>query len=201
MSVQVEILKEQLDEVVRVIEANEWEMGEGLTTILLSGLGLQKGRVHLDEVNGMVARGEAHADQRVDAIVQELAAYHSMYSVMKFKAFKLYKLNQVMEFNNAGLRAQEEMWQEWADRMRGERDELNAELLRLRSLLSEFKLDWDDSGAPPLPLGLLASPTVKEIESLPPVEEESEIPQQTPATQAVEEKPSLWARVKKLFGG
>src|SRR6266568_7680804 len=71
MSVQVEILKEQLDEIVRVIEANEWEMGEGLTTILLSGLGLQKGRVHLDEVNGMVARGEAHADQRVDAIVQE----------------------------------------------------------------------------------------------------------------------------------
>ncbi len=120
ITVPVEILKENYDELLRIIEANEWSLDEGLTTVLLAGLGLQKGLLHLSEVTGMVARGDAHAGKRVDDIVQELAAYHSMYSVMKFKAFKLYKLNQVLEFNNSGLRAQEEMWQEWADRMRSE---------------------------------------------------------------------------------
>jgi len=197
---QIEILKESYDEIARVVEANEWDMDEGLTTMLLSGLGLQKGLVHLDAVNGIIARGEAHASQRVDDIVQELAAYHSMYSVMKFKAFKLYKLNQVLEFNNAGLRAQDMMWQEWADRMRAERDELNAELVRLRTFLSEFKLDWEELGAPPLPPGLFASLKVKEMESLPPAEEEAEPPQEMAWEEPVEETESIWARVKKLFG-
>jgi hypothetical protein len=196
---QVEILKESYDEIARVVEANEWDMDAGLTTMLLSGLGLQKGLVHLDAVNGIIARGEAHASQRVDDIVQELAAYHSMYSVMKFKAFKLYKLNQVLEFNNSGLRAQDVMWQEWADRMRSERDDLNAELIRLRTLLSEFKLDWEESGAPPLPPGLFASLKVKEMESLPPAEEEADPPEEAAGPEPVEEKESLWARVRRLF--
>ncbi|MEO8287188.1 MAG: hypothetical protein ABI670_12245 [Chloroflexota bacterium] len=197
VTVEVEILQESYDEILRVIEANEWENEEGLTTILLAGLGLQKGLVHLDTVNGMVARGDAHASQRVDEIVQELAAYHSMYSVMKFKAFKLYKVNQSLEFNNAGLRAQEDMWQEWAERMRNERSDLNAELLRLRSLLAEFKLDWDDSGAPPLPPGVFASLRVKELESHQPSEEEPAVGVEEEAT----EKPSFWSRLKRFFSG
>jgi hypothetical protein len=199
VTLQIEVLRESYDEILRVLEANEWGMDEGLTTMLLSGLGLQKGLVHLSEVNGMAARGDAHASQRVDDIVQELAAYHSMYSVMKFKAFKLYKLNQVLEFNNSGLRAQEEMWQEWAERMRAERDELSAELLRMRSLMSEFKLDWEDSGAPPLPPGVFASLKVKELENQPVAEEEPVAP-----VFILPEEPrrlSFWERVKILFGG
>jgi hypothetical protein len=197
VTVQVEILKENYDELVRLIEANEWEEEEGLTTIFLAGLGMQKGLLHLGEVNDLATHGQAHASQRVDDIVQELAAYHSMYSVMKFKAFKLYKLNQVLEFNNAGLRAQEDMWQEWAERMRREREGLNAELIRLRALLSEFKLDWEDSGAPPLPPGVFASLKVKELERQLP--EEEILPFEFP--DPPEEKPSFWVRLKRLFGG
>ncbi len=200
VTVPVEILKENYDELLRIIEANEWSLDEGLTTVLLAGLGLQKGLLHLSEVNGMVARGDAHSGKRVDDIVQELAAYHSMYSVMKFKAFKLYKLNQVLEFNNSGLRAQEDMWQEWADRMRSERETLNAELVRMRALLSEFKLDWEDSGGPPLPPGVFASLKIKEMESQPPPEEEI-APVASPDPGPAEEKMSFWARLKKLFGG
>ena len=199
ITLQIEILRESYDELLRVFEANEWPMDEGLTTMLLSGLGLQKGMVYLDEVKGMVARGDAHASQRVDDIVQELAAYHSMYSVMKFKAFKQYKLNHLLEFNNAGLRAQEQMWQEWAERMRTERDELSAEVIRLRSLMSEFKLDWEDSGAPPLPPGVFASLKVKELENQPPVEEEPEVHFTLP--EPPEERVSFLQRVKRLFGG
>jgi hypothetical protein len=199
VNVTVELLKESYDELVRIIEANEWSLDEGLTTVLLAGLGLQKGLLHLDEVNGMVARGDAHASKRVDEIVQELAAYHSMYSVMKFKAFKLYKLNQTLEFNNAGLRAQEEMWHEWADRMRQERDSLNAELARMRALLSEFKLDWEDSGGPPLPPGIFASLKMRELASQLPTEEEPPVRLLEPAK--AEEAPSFLERLKKLFGG
>ena len=199
VTVNVEILKESYDELLHVIEANEWTLEEGLTTVLLAGIGMQKGLLYLDEVSAMAAHGDAHAGKRVDDIVQELAAYHSMYSVMKFKAFKLYKLNQTLEFNNAGLRAQEVMWQEWADRMREERATLNAELVRLRALLSEFKLDWDDSGAPPLPPGVFASLRVKEQESQPsPVEPE---PPHLSPPEPVEENISFWARLKRLFGG
>jgi hypothetical protein len=191
--VDIEILQESYAELLRIIEANEWTLDEGLTTVFLAGIGMQKGLVYLDEVNDLAAHGDAHASKRVDDIVQELAAYHSMYSVMKFKAFKQYKLNQALEFNNAGLRAQEIMWQEWAERMRRERDTLNAELVRLRSLLSEFKLDWEESGAPPLPPGVFASLKVKELESQPPPPE-TERP-------VVQETPSLMARLKKLLGG
>jgi hypothetical protein len=71
-----------------------------------------------------------------------------MYAVMKFKAFKMYKLNQTLEFNVAGLRATERMWEEWAERMRREQTELRTELLRLRSVMSEFdvRTRTDDGG-------------------------------------------------------
>jgi len=199
VTLNVELLKENYDELLRIIEANEWSLDEGLTTVLLAGLGMQKGLMHLSEVNGMAARGDAHAGKRIDDVVQELAAYHSMYSVMKFKAFKLYKMNQALEFNNSGLRAQEEMWQEWADRMRQERESLNAELARMRALLSEFKLDWDESGEPPLPPGIFASLKMRAMQSQPPPEEEQPAP--LPEFTQAEEQPSIWARFKKLFGG
>src|SRR4051812_35449745 len=197
--VQVELLKENYDEILRVIEANEWELEEGLNTMLLSGLGLQRGTVLLDQVNDMAAHGDAHASKRVDDIVRELAAYHSMYSVMKFKAFKLYKLNQTLAFNNSGLRAQEVMWQEWAERMRNERDQLNSELLRMRSLLSEFKLDWEESGAPPLPPGVFGSLKVKELENRPPDEDDPERPPESASQQ--EKTTSFLSRLRRFFGG
>jgi hypothetical protein len=197
VTLTIEVLKENYDELLRIIEANEWSLDEGLTTVFLAGLGLQKGLVHLDEVNGMAARGDAHAGKRVDEIVQELAAYHSMYSVMKFKAFKLYKRNQVLEFNNSGLRAQEVMWNEWADRMRQERESLNVELARMRALLSEFKLDWDESGAPPLPPGAFASLRVQKMQSRAPAGEERPVPLLEAAQ--TEDRPSLRAWLRKHF--
>jgi hypothetical protein len=158
-TIEIELLKENYEELLRVVAENEWAEDEGLRTVLLSGLGYLNAKAKLDEVNRLAANGDAESAKKMDAIVRELAAYHSMYSVMKFKAFKLYKLNQVLEFNVSGLRATERMWEGWADRMRRQQSAQQAELLRLRSLMSEFKLDWDPAASATTEDDLQAEPS------------------------------------------
>jgi hypothetical protein len=193
MSVSVEILKEHYDEILRVLETNEWDLDEGVRTLLLTGLGYQNGRLNLQQIEGLADRGHGAAVQRVDDIVRELAAYQSMYSVLKFKAFKLYRLNKVLEFNNSGLRAQEDMWLEWAERMRTASEALRVEVIRLRALLSEFKLDWDNAGGPPLPSGVQAA--IDHVEAPRPEENVKE------AVNEPEVPPGIWQRLRRLLGG
>lgn len=154
---EIEILEESYRELLAFMRAKEWDADYGLRAIFLAGLGYEKAQWHLDAITALAQRNDPALSERVDEMVNELASYHSMYSVLKFKSFKLYKLNQVLEFNNSGLRAQEDLWHEWAARMRRDKEELQAEVIRLRSMLSEFKLDWDNSGAPPLPPALSAA--------------------------------------------
>lgn len=166
---EVEVLEENYRELLSLLRLKEWDADEGLRAIFLAGLGYEKSQWHLDAIAALSQHTDPALTERVDEMVNELASYHSMYSVLKFKSFKLYKLNQVLEFNNSGLRAQEDLWHEWAARMRRDKEELQAEVIKLRSLLSEFTLDWDNSGAPPLPPGLYAasegispSPTIEQ---------------------------------------
>ncbi|MEO5953806.1 MAG: hypothetical protein ABIQ44_15190 [Chloroflexia bacterium] len=154
---EVEILEESYRELLAFMRAKEWDAEFGLRAIFLAGLGYEKAQWHLDAITALAQRNDPTLSERVDEMVNELASYHSMYSVLKFKSFKLYRINQVLEFNNSGLRAQEDLWHEWAARMRRDKEGLQGEVIRLRSMLSEFKLDWDKSGAPPLPPALSAA--------------------------------------------
>lgn len=198
VTVRVEILQESYEQILEVARASGYDEDEAARLVLLSGLGYEKGRLNLDALNEAVALGTGLSATRVDAIVNELAGYHSMYSVLKFKAFKLYKQNQRLEFNNAGLRAQEKMWNEWADRMRHERDALGAEVIRLRALLSEFSLDWEASGGPQLPRGLLEAAQLAEQAEK--IEAEPEIVPDDPAEEATDPPPAgFWARLKRLL--
>ena len=206
VTLQIEVLRETYEDLLRTVVANEWEREEGLRTVLLTGLGYLDARLNLDGLSpDSVERSEADAVRRVDSMVKELAAYHSMYSVMKFKAFKLYKTNQVLEFNVSGLRATERMWEGWADRMRREHAELQAECIRLRSLMSEFKLDWDhplSDDTQTLPLAEashITTPLSPRI--LPePVTPQAYLPVEPPLqTPTVPPRPSLWERIKTFF--
>jgi hypothetical protein len=141
VTLQIEILKESYDEMVRVMGENEWDSEEGLRTLLLTGLGYQDARLRLGLIADRNAMGDPSGSEHLDRLVNDLAAYHAMYSVMKFKAFKLYKVNQVLDFNVAGLRATERMWEGWADVMRRRQADLQAEIERLRAQLSEFEID------------------------------------------------------------
>jgi hypothetical protein len=194
VTLQIVLLKENYEELLKVVADNEWEEDEGFRTVLLSGLGYLSTKAKLDEVNRLAANGDAEAAKKVDVMVKELAAYHSMYSVMKFKAFKLYKVNQVLEFNVSGLRATERMWEGWANRMRRQHAAQQAELLRLRSLMSEFKLDWD-----PAVSGAVTAET--EVEQAQEVSGESIteaalLPSPVPKVQL-----SFWERLKWLLTG
>jgi hypothetical protein len=198
VKLEVEILEESYRELLALMRANEWTVDEGLRTVFLAGLGFQTGQWHLDAIRALAGRGDAAMTDRVDTMVNELASYHSMYSVLKFKAFKLYKMNQILDFNNSGLRAQEELWHEWAARMRRDKEELQAEIIRLRSLLSEFKLDWDNAGGPPLPPSLVAAA------------EEAHQDERTEGVRGGERdislkadppQPGFWERLRRLFGG
>ncbi|HET9494440.1 MAG TPA: hypothetical protein VFR15_09435 [Chloroflexia bacterium] len=198
VTVRVEILQESYEQILEVARASGYDEDEAVRLVLLSGLGYEKGRLNLDALNEAAALGTDLSAARVDAIVNELAGYHSMYSVLKFKAFKLYKQNQRLEFNNAGLRAQEKMWNEWADRMRHERDALGAEVIRLRALLSEFSLDWEASGGPRLPRGLLEAAQLAEHAEK--IEAEPEIVPDDPAEEATDPPPAgFWARLKRFL--
>ena len=147
VTVQIDLLREQYEAIRRLSQANGWKEQEGLLTVLMSGVGYLDANLQVEGINRSDDDGELA--RRVDSLVQDLASYHSMYAVMKFKAFKMYKLNQTLEFNVAGLRATERMWEEWAERMRREQAELRAEVLRLRSVMSEFdvRTRTDDGGS------------------------------------------------------
>ncbi len=141
VTVQIELLREQYEAILGVVQAQEWEPEDGLRTVLLSGLGYLDASLQVERINSVATQGELETARRLDALVQDLASYRSMYAVMKYKAFKLYKTGRTLEFNVAGLRATERMWDEWADRMRRERADLQAEVLRLRSVVAEFRVE------------------------------------------------------------
>lgn len=136
VTVQVDLLREHYDAIRKLCQANGWTEQEGLLTVLLSGIGYLDATLQLESINR--SDDSSELARRVDSLVQDLASYHSMYAVMKFKAFKMYKVNQTLEFNVAGLRATERMWEEWAERMRKEQADLRTEVLRLRAAMSEF---------------------------------------------------------------
>lgn len=136
VTVQIDLLHEHYDTLQRLCKANGWKEQEGLLTVLMAGMGYLDANFQVESINQ--SEDSAELTRRVNSLVQDLASYHSMYAVMKFKAFKMYKLNQTLEFNVAGLRATERMWEEWAERMRKEQTELKTEVLRLRAVMSEF---------------------------------------------------------------
>lgn len=196
VTVQIDVMNETYDELRRVIMDNEWEPEEGMRTVLLTGLGFLEARERLGTLNRAASTGNVDTHEQVDALVNDLARYHQQYSVMKFKAFKLYKLNQVMEFNISGLRETERMWETWAARMRRQHSELQTEVIRLRSLMSEFKIDWDS------PLSREAEAGLRPAE--PPAPELTPPPAPAPAPSDFVPDPqarsSLWSRFRRLLG-
>ncbi|HYP41420.1 MAG TPA: hypothetical protein VEX13_13760 [Chloroflexia bacterium] len=188
---QVDILKESYDEILALIKLNDMEQEEGLRTVLLAGLGYMEAQLRVDKINRAYATGDPKVAEHIEGLTQDLAAYHSMYSALKYRTFFLYKTSQKLEFNVAGLRASERMWEEWAARIRQEHADLRAEVARLRAIVSEFRVDGE-------PLML-------------PVEEPeaavSERGLTTEVTQVVsieiapevEVRPSFWVRIRRLF--
>src|SRR6478672_8502554 len=78
VTLQIEVLRETYEDLLRAIVSNEWGRDEGMRTVLLTGLGYLDARLNLDGLSpDTVEQGEPDAVRRVDTMVKELAAYHS----------------------------------------------------------------------------------------------------------------------------
>jgi hypothetical protein len=53
-------------------------------------------------------------------LLRELARLDSEYSVMKYRAFKLAETNRILQMKISGLKASEETWRRWAEKIRDE---------------------------------------------------------------------------------
>ena len=190
---QVDILKESYEEILALIKLNDMEHEEGLRTVLLAGLGYMDAQLRVDRINGAYAAQDPKVAEHIESLTQDLAAYHSMYSALKYRTFFLYKTSQKLEFNVAGLRASERMWEEWAARIRQEHSDLRAEVTRLRAIVSEFRVDGE--------------PLILPVEEPAPASHEHVL--MAEATEGVslanapevEQRPSFWERLRRLFGG
>lgn len=211
VTVSIDLLREHYLSIQQICKANDWNEQEGLLTVLMAGMGYLDATLQVEQINRTEERTEIA--ERVDKLVQDLASYHSMYAVMKFKAFKMYKLNQTLDFNVAGLRATERMWEEWAERMRKEQSELRTAVLRLRSVMSEFDVRtrtgdggtevrkfeevlpfivpaMQQSHAPTDDYAAWEHAGAQTVELFPPVEESVQV-----VTSTRETRVSLWARL------
>jgi hypothetical protein len=190
---QVDILKESYEEILALIKLNDMEHEEGLRTVLLTGLGYMDAQLRVDRINRAYAAQDPKVAEHIEGLTQDLAAYHSMYSALKYRTFFLYKTSQKLEFNVAGLRASERMWEEWAARIRQEHADLRAEVARLRAIVSEFRVDGE-------PLMLPVEEPAPDSHERGLGEEVTEVVNLEIAPE-VEQRPSFWVRLRRLFGG
>ncbi|HEX9990649.1 MAG TPA: hypothetical protein VGE45_19495 [Chloroflexia bacterium] len=188
---QVDILKESYEEILALIKLNDLEHEEGLRTVLLAGLGYMDAQLRVDKINKAYAAGDPKVTEHIEGLTQDLAAYHSMYSALKYRTFFLYKTSQKLEFNVAGLRASERMWEEWAARIRQEHADLRAEVTRLRAIVSEFRVDGEPLILP------VEEPSPNEPERALTVEA-TEVVSLEIAPEA-QDRPSFWMRLLRLF--
>ena len=193
--VEIDLLKESYDRILELLRQEELDQDEGLRTVLLSGLGYMDASLKLAQINRAVASGDETEAKRIEGLVQDLASYHTMYSVLKYRTFKLYKLSQKLELNVAGLRAAEEMWAEWAERMRAERTQMQAEIIKLRALITEFNIDVE---LPPSSVRRFEPVETPELQAT----GEPDALNDTISDIDVVDPPSrlsLWVRIRKFF--
>lgn len=92
VKVEIEILEEQHQDLVRVCTRNKWSVREGYRVALTTGLG----KLRADLLEG-------ESEEQL-GLTERLMHLESLYAVMKFNAFHLMKDNQTLELQNAALR-------------------------------------------------------------------------------------------------
>ena len=141
-TVQVPLLEETQRKARALIEQEKWDEQEGLQIIFANGLYYLRGDQSL---GGLSCDHDALA-REVERLTRDLMDMHSMYAVMKFRAYTLSEAKQALEFNVTGLEVENRwstsrLWQFRADeeQMQKELEALRGELERLRQRLAELE--------------------------------------------------------------
>jgi len=141
-SVQVPLLEETLSKAKALIEQEKWDEQEGLQIIFANGLYYLRG----ERTVGRLSCDHDALAREVERLTEELMDVHSMYAVMKFRAYTLSEAKQALEFNVTGLEVENRwstarLWQFRADeeQMQKELEALHVENERLRQRLAQLE--------------------------------------------------------------
>ena len=141
-TVEVPLLEETLRNATALIEQEKWDDTEGLQIIFANGLNYLRGNQSLRTLN---CNDEPLA-REVERLSRDLMDMHSMYAVMKYRAYTLSEAKQALEFNVTGLEVENRwstsrLWQFRADeeQMQKELEALRGENERLRQRLAQFQ--------------------------------------------------------------
>jgi hypothetical protein len=141
-TVEVPVLEETLRNATALIEQEKWNETEGLQIIFANGLYYLRGEKQLQGILG----GTDGLTAEVERLSRDLMDMHSMYAVMKYRAYTLSEAKQALEFNVTGLEVENRwsasrLWQFRADQeqMQKELEALRAENERQRQRLAQFE--------------------------------------------------------------
>ena len=141
-TVQVPLLEETLSKARALIEQEKWDEQEGLQIIFANGLYYLREERSL----GKLSCDHDALAREVERLTRDLMDMHSMYAVMKYRAYTLSEAKQGLEFNVTGLEVENRwstsrLWQFRADeeRMQKELDALRAENERLLQRLAQLE--------------------------------------------------------------
>lgn len=125
VSLEIEILKETSEDILTVIERNDWGREEGFRILLTLGLGYAKGQQLIE------------ADDETRAyLADRLTNMESELAVMKFRTFSFMRDNQTLEMRMGALRNSVTGLEGVVQRLRPERDAFKAEVEQLRAELA-----------------------------------------------------------------
>lgn len=130
-TVEVHMLEETYQDILALCEQQSWEEDEGLRIVVANGLAYLRGDTAIQRVNA----GDVDVAEELQRKVQQVVDYYGMYSVMKFKAFKLLQVSQTMELNRTGMRGELSLARKTIQNLRQEIEELKTENADLRQQL------------------------------------------------------------------
>ena len=141
-TVQVTLPRQLLQQALALARENRWSDDEAFRIVFAYGVSYLLGERRLGEA---MARDDDLA-QEVRRLTDDLMTMHSMYAVMKFRAFTLEQEKQVLEFRVTGLEGENRMsawrlakFRQDEEALRAEIATLEAENRRLREQLAGQK--------------------------------------------------------------
>lgn len=97
VKVEIEVMKETMDEARKVFASNGWDEAEGLRIALTTGIG----KLMTDQT---LSDDALASPDTLKGLSDRMMQLESLYAVMKFRAFHLMKDNQTLEIQNNALR-------------------------------------------------------------------------------------------------
>jgi hypothetical protein len=133
-----------MDELLEVIEANEWRRDEGLVALLTTGMAYLKAERALSVSQGAAGLSEAEIEKLLDRLV----VIEARYAAIKNCAFDIMRDHRILEIKFVPIEQEYRSFKRMVWILRNENDALKAENERLRRELQARVPAADEPPAP-----------------------------------------------------